>query len=145
MIRPFAVIILLSVALGGCAYTTSYQYDYQAQPPPAPPGTPALPPVLITPPPPVPYKTFYESKWDDPTLVVGVNQSARLVRVKIDDEPEIVLGPYQSTADLHLGVGEHRVRATLVKQTAMGAVELVRFLSLIIRPEGRSQIFYVYE
>lgn len=140
---------------------TVHQYGVggQVQPPPAPPGTPPTPPVaLAVAPPPLPsgvavplpkvsYQTVYPSKWDDPTLVVIQNQSSRFVRVKIDAaKEEIRLAPYQATADLHLDVGEHRLRMTIERPTAnFGVKTLERFVSLIVRPDSRSQIIQIYE
>lgn len=142
--------------LGYGSQVVVHQYNYQVQPAPSPPGTPPSPPAQssqpqpsATPPPapPVPYPTIYQSAWDDPTLVVFTNQSARTIRITIDDQQEIKLAGYQATADLHLGVGEHRVRLVVEKPTAaFGTLEVVRFPPpILIRPEGRSQIIYIYD
>ena len=127
------------------------------QPPPAPPGTPPTPPVAIAAaapitqagvvlPPAPPYPTVYGSAWDDPTLVVIRNDSSSFVRIKIDgSKEEIRLAPYQATADLHLDVGEHRLRITVERPTAaFGTKTVERIQNIIIRPDGRSQIVSVY-
>ncbi|MDO8664685.1 MAG: hypothetical protein Q7K44_04045 [Candidatus Liptonbacteria bacterium] len=131
---------------------TVHQYGVQTQPPPAPPGTPPTPPALqpsgaAVPPQTISYKTVYSSKWDDPTLVVIQNQSARFVRVKIDDaEEEIRLSPYQATTDLGFDVGEHRLRVTIEKPTAAFGMKTVeRLVSFIVRPDSRSQLVQVYD
>ncbi len=131
---------------------TVHQYGAQTQPPPAPPGTPPAPPQLqpsgaAVPPRAVSYQTVYPSKWDDPTLVVIQNQSPRFVRVKIDAaKEEIRLSPYQATADMHFDVGEHRLRVTVEKPTATFGMKTVeRFVSLIVRPDSRSQIISIYD
>ncbi len=131
---------------------TAHHYNYAVQPAPTLPGTPPTPPALqpsgaAVPLPAVSYKTVYPSKWDDPTLVVIQNQSARFVRVKIDDaKEEIRLAPYQTTADLDFDVGEHRVRATVEKPTAAFGMKTVeRITSFAVRPDGRSQIIQIYD
>ncbi len=140
----FLVAALFALVLAGCRYAPDivvHQYGYVAEPPSARPGTPPAPPEA---PVPASYPTVYPSAWDDPTLVVAVNQSARRVRLNIDNQPEIVLAPYQATDDLHLGVGEHRVRVVIEKPTAAsGILEVIRFLTFRIHPEGRSQIVYI--
>jgi len=128
---------------GGVSSVIVHKYDYQVRPPALAPGTPPTPPWM---PSAVDYKTVYESSWDDPTLVIFKNDSYRKVRVEIDGHQPIVLAPYGATTDLHLGMGEHRVRITIEKPTAAhGTWELVRFFPISIRPEGRSQIFYLYD
>ena len=130
---------------------TVHQYGTQTQPQPAPPGTPPTPPVIqpsgaAVPPQTVSYKTVYPSKWDDPTLVVIRNDSSSFVRIKIDDsKEEIRLAPYQATVDLHLDVGEHRLRITVERPTAVfGTKTVERIQNIIIRPDSRSQIVSVY-
>lgn len=99
-----------------------------------------VPPVLAP-----SYPTVYPSKWDDPTLVVIQNQSARFVRVKIDDsKEEIRLSPYQTTADINLDVGEHRLRVTVEKPTAAFGMKTVEHItSFTVRPNGRSQVIQI--
>lgn len=119
-----------------------HKYDYQVKPLALATGTP---PNLGTAPP-VDYQTTYESAWNDPTLVIFKNDSYRRVRIEINGRRPIILEAYGATADLHLGIGEHRVRVTIEKPTAtQGALELVRFFSIFIRPESRSQIFHIYD
>ncbi len=130
---------------GGVPQVVINRYDYAAQPVPTPPGAP---PVQTTAPTPPSYPTVYSSAWDDPTLVVLNNQSSRFVRVSIDGKPEFRLLPYQATADLHLGLGEHRVQVVVEKQTShpeQPILEVRRELRIGIRPEGRSQIIYIYD
>ncbi len=125
-----------------------HKYDYQAQPTPAAPGTPPLPPNASVPPPPVAYKTVYEGTFDDPTLVVFVNQSYRVVRIQIGDEPEIKLGPYQATANLHLAPGEYNIRKTVEKPVRLGqgaVFDWVTFSKLNVTLNGRSQVIYLSE
>lgn len=139
---------------------TVHQYGVggQVQPPPAPPGTPPTPPVAVaaatpmTPmagvviPPKPSYPTVYKSAWDDPTLVVIRNDSSSFVRIKIDgSKEEIRLAPYQATVDLHLDVGEHRLRITVERPTAVfGTKTVERIQNIVIRPDSRSQIVSVY-
>ncbi len=128
---------------GGMSSVIVHKYDYQVRPPALAPGTPATPPWL---PPAVDYPTIYQLAWDDPSLVIFKNDSYRRVRIEIDDKKSIVLGPYGATSNLHLGIGDHPVRITIEKPTANhGAWEMVRFLKVYIRPEGRSQIFHIYD
>lgn len=142
-----------------------HKYDYQAKPPALAPDTPALSPDTEsniggeivdyrTPksapkqigPPPVNYKTVYESAWDDPTLIVFVNQSYRVIKIQIADEKEIKLGPYQSTANLHFAPGEYSIRKTVEKPTGMGTVfDWVTFFKVSVALNGRSQILYLYD
>ncbi len=131
---------------------TVHHYGGAIQPPPSPLGTPPTPPALqpsgaAVPPQAVSYKTVYPSKWDDPTLVVIQNQSARFVRVRIDDaKEEIRLAPYQATTDLSFDVGEHRLRATVEKPTvAFGMKTVERITSFAVHPSGRSQIIQIYD
>jgi len=121
-----------------------HKYNYQAQPPALAPGAPpSLPdkaPGIVD------YQTIYGSAWDDPTLVIFKNDSYRKIRIGIDGQRPIVLAPYGATADLHLGVGEHRARLIIEKPTAAhGAFEVIRFLPISIRPEGQAQIFHLYD
>ncbi|MDP3015400.1 MAG: hypothetical protein Q8N28_03280 [bacterium] len=121
-----------------------HKYDYQAQPQPTPPGAPPLPPGYG--PPPIDYQTIYQSAWDNFTLVIFKNDSYRRVRIEIAGQKPIVLAAYGATADLHFGVGEHRVRVIIEKPTASHSIwEIVRFFKIYIRPEGRSQIFHIYD
>ena len=150
-----AVIILVVVVLiSGCAQTQGgfpsvivHKYDYQAKPPALAPGTPPSPP---TEPPLVGYRTIYSesssSDWGDPTLVIFKNEGYRVVRLSIDGQTEIRLAGYQATADIHLLLGEHRVRMVIEKPTAVhGTLEVLRFLSISVRPEGQAQIFHLYD
>ena len=124
-----------------------HKYDYEAKPPALTPGTPPLPPSVSIPPP-VAYKTSYESAWDDPTLVVFVNQSYRVVRIQIGDEPEIRLAPYQATANLHLAPGEYNIRKTVEKPVKLGqgaVFDWVTFFKLNVTLNGRSQIINLYD
>lgn len=128
---------------GGAPGVLIHQYSYQAQPPALPPGTPPPPPVPQ--PALVPYETVYESAWDDPSLVIFRNDSYRKVRIEIDGKPPIVLDAYGITADLHLGIGEHRAKVNVEKPTAAhGTWEVVRLFSIFINPEGRSQVIGIY-
>lgn len=145
--KPCVLIIAFVFAFGGCAVEGGmpsviiHQYNYQAQPPALAPGTPPNPPWTG----PVDYPTIYNSAWDDPTLVIFKNDCYRKIRVEIDGQKTIVLGPYGATADLHLGVGQHRVRVVIEKPTAtQGTLEVLRFFQISIWPEGQSQIFHVY-
>lgn len=128
----------------GVSQVIVHKYDYQARPLALAPGTPPSPPSAG--PPPVDYQTIYESAWDDPTLVIFKNDSYRKVKVVIDGQKPIILTSYGATADLHLGMGEHRIRITVEKQTvAHGTWEVVRLMQISIRPENRSQVFHIYE
>jgi len=128
----------------GMSSVIVHQYNYRAQPQPAPPGTPPLPPTAM--PPAADYPTIYGSSWDDPTLVIFKNNSYRKTKIEINGQKPIVLEPYGATANLHLDIGEHPVRLTIEKPTAShGTWEVVRFFPIYIRPEGRSQIFYLYD
>ncbi len=118
-----------------------HQYGAQTQPPPSPPGTPPTPPSVdpktgvAVPPTPVSYQTVYR-RVNDPTIRVFTNQSPNTVRLQIDGEKEIRLEPYQSTADISLKPGEHRVRTTLERPTAnFGTLEVVRSTTFVVRPE----------
>lgn len=122
-----------------------HRYDYQVKPQSLPPETPPSPPTSQAMPAPVDYQTVYKSAWDDPTLIIFKNDSYRKLRVEINSQRPIVLESYGATADLHLGVGEHRVRLVIEKLTAAhGTLEVIRFFKIYIRPEGHSQIFYIY-
>lgn len=121
-----------------------HRYDYQAQPPALAPSTPPSPPT--TGPSPINYQTIYQSAWNDPSLVIFKNDSYRKVRIKIDGQKTVVLEPYGATSDLHLGIGDHPVRITIEKPTAAHSTwEVIQFFSIYIRPEGRSQIFHIYD
>ena len=136
---------------GGVPSVIIHKYDYQAQPPGLAYGTPPSPPTAG--PPAVDYKTMYESAWDDPTLVVFVNQSYRVIRLQIGDEPEIRLEPYQATVNLHLAPGEYNIRKTVEKPTrlkvdgknANAVFDWLTFLKIYVRLDGRSQIIYLYD
>jgi len=129
---------------GGVPSVIVHQYSYQAQPPALAPGTPPTPPWSGLPP--VDYPTIYSSSWDDPSLIIFKNDSYRKIRIEIDGQRPIVLAPYGATTDLHFEVGEHRARLIIEKPTAAhGTWEVVRFFPISIRPEGRSQIFYLYD
>lgn len=120
-----------------------HKYNYTAKPQPMPPGTPPTPPWM---PPIVNSPTIYNSSWDDPSLVIFKNESYRRALIQIDRQKPIVLEPYGATSDLYLGIGEHRVRLTVEKPTAVhGVWEEVDIFSIYISPEGRSQIFYIYD
>ena len=120
-----------------------HKYDYTAKPQPTPPGTPPTPPWM---PPIVDYPTIYNSSWDDPSLVVFKNESYRRARIQIDRQKPIVLEPYGATSDLYLGIGEHRVRFTVEKPTAVhGTWEMIQDFTIRISPEDRSQTFYIYD
>jgi len=129
---------------GGLPSVIVHQYSYQAQPPALPYGTPPTPPWVG--PIPVDYQTIYQSAWDDPTLVVFKNDSYRKVRIEIDGQRPIVLSPYGATSDIHLGLGEHRVRLTIEKPTrAHGTLEVVKFFKIRISPCSRSRIIHIYD
>jgi hypothetical protein len=120
-----------------------HKYDYQARPAPSLPGTPPTPPTV---PPAADYQTIYKSSWDDPTLVIFKNDSYRKVRIEINNQKPIVLKPYGATSNLHLGLGELRVKIVIEKPTAAhGVWEITRFFTIRIQPEGRSQIIYIYD
>ena len=129
---------------GGLPSVIVHRYSYQAQPPALPYGTPPTPRWVW--PIPVDYQTIYQSAWDDPTLVIFKNDSCRKIRIEIDSQPQIVLAPYGATADIHLGVGEHRVRLTTEKPTRVhGTLEVVKFFKIKISPYGRSQVIHIYD
>jgi len=154
--KKFLVFIFLVLVFGlmGCvSYDVPsvivHKYDYQAQPPALSPGTPPSPPTKEGPAI-VNYRTVYQessgSDWGDPTLMVFKNESYRVMRLSINGQPEIKLAGYQATADIHLPLGEHRVKVVTEKPTrAHGTLEVIRFLLISVRPEGRSQIFYLYD
>ncbi len=120
-----------------------HKYDYTAKPQPTPPGTSPTPPQMQ---PPIDYLTIYGSTWDDPSLVVFKNESYWRVKVQINRQKPIVLEPYGATSDLHLGVGEHRIRLTVEKPTtAHGTWEIISDFPIQISPRGRSQIFNLYD
>lgn len=137
--------LLFLILLVGCSSQAPtvvvHWYDYQAKPPALAPGTPPAPPTALEP---VNYQTVYDSGWDDPTLVIFRNDSYRKVRIEINGQQPIVLEARGITPDLHFGLGEHRVRIVTEKPTAAhGIMEVVRFCTVYIRPEGRSQIVHV--
>lgn len=147
----YLFLIWLCIANLGCAgpggpSTIINQYEYAL---PAPtPSVMSLNPNFDPNAPlsPVDYQTIYASSFDDPTLVVFNNKSYRKVKIIIDSQKPIELTAYQTTADLHLGVGEHRAKIVLEKPTqAHGTLEVIREFRVEIRPEGRSQIFYIYD
>ena len=141
-------IILALLFVSGCATTDLpsviiHKYDYQARPPAVAPGTPPGPPTA---PPPVNYTTIYSSAFDDPSLVIFKSDSYRKIRIEIDGQKPIELQPYGATSNLHLGLGEHQVKIVIEKPTiAHGTWDVTRFLTLYISPEGRSQIFHIYD
>lgn len=121
---------------GGVPDVIIHKYDYQARPPALAPGTPPGPPTA---PPAVDYSTIYSSSFDDPSLVVFKNDSYRKVKIEINDQKPIVLDPYGATANLHLGLGKHKVKIVIEKPTtAHGTWEVTRFFTIYISPEGRS-------
>lgn len=131
-----------SWGVGGTPNIIIYQYNYQAKPQVAPPGTP----LSTTAPAPVDYQTIYGSSWDDPSLVIFKNESYRRIKIQIDKQKPIALEPYGATADIHLGRGEHNVRIAIEKPTAAhGIWEEIQFLTINISPSGRSQIFHIYD
>lgn len=127
---------------GGTPDIIVYQYNYQAKPQTTSQGTMLSPGM----PPPVDYPTIYNSAWDDPSLVIFKNESYRRVKIQIDKQRPITLEPYGATADLHLDRGEHNIRIAIEKPTAAhGIWEEIQFLTVYIRPDGRSQIFHIYD
>ncbi len=129
---------------GGAPSVIIHRYDYQTQPQAVPPD--ALPNLPANGPLPITYQTIYGSAWDDPTLVIFKNDSYRRMRIQIDGQGPIVLEPYSATADMHFGIGEHRVRTmTEVPTRVHGTFGVVRFFTIFIRPEGRAQIFHLYD
>lgn len=89
------------------------------------------------------YPTKYDSPWDDPTLIVFMNDSYRKVWIEINKKT-IVLEPYGSTGNLHFGVGEHQCRYIIEKPTAEhGILKIIRNFKIHIRAEGRGQIFHI--
>jgi len=124
-----------------------HQYDYQAQSQATPPGTPPTPPTTNSSPS-VDYKTNYETAFDDPTLVIFANQSYRVIRIRIGDEPEIRLGPYRATTNLHLAPGEYNIRKTVEKPVKLGQgaiFDWVTFLRISVTLNGHSQIIYLQD
>lgn len=127
-----------------------HQYSYQASPTPTTPsGIPAQPPG---PPQPVPYETVYQptfppGAFDDPTLVVFQNASERAtLTVAVSGQAPITLAPGQSTASLHLDMGEHGVVITGTVPTGLGPRALPKQERMIrIDPRGRAQIIPLRE
>ena len=124
---------------------TVHQYGVggQVQPPPAPPGTPPMPPVvdsktgIAVPPAPASYQTVYK-KADDPTLRAFVNWSPNAVRLQIDGKQEIKLAAWQSTVDMAFEPGNHRVKVITERPTAnFSTLEIIRFIEFSVRLEGR--------
>lgn len=137
----------LSGSGSGISSVIVHKYDYQVQPPSLAPDVPPSPPISAGPPP-VDYKTIYESAWDDPTLVIFVNRSYRVIKIQIGDESEIKLAPYQATTNLHLTPGEYLIRKTVEKTVKLGAgaiFDWVTFFKINVTLDNRSQIFYLNE
>lgn len=124
-------------------------YNPQIQSPSSPPGTPPTPPVLqpsgtaVTVPV-VAYATIYKTI-EDPTKRAFVNSSPNFIRLQIDGNPEeIRLQPYQSTADISLNPGDHRVKVTIERPTEnFGTLEIPRFLVISVRPEDHWMPVYI--
>jgi hypothetical protein len=142
--------LVLTVAfLGGCASTEKvpsviiHRYEYQAKPAALPPGTPPASPSL---PPPVDYPTVYPpAPFDDPTLIVLVNESERTTfYVSIDGQKQIVLKPGQASPNVHLDIGDHWVHVKGSIPTQLGTRAIPdKVMKVRVRPEGRSQILYL--
>jgi len=141
---------LLTVFLAGCATSTpviSHRYDYSQPPAGLASGTPPSPPngQPVAP----NYQTIYGSAFDDPSLVIFKNDSYRRVKIDISGSGQkgpIVLEAYQATSNLHLGLGDHHVRILIEKSTAAhGTWQVVQFLTIQIRPEGKSQTIRIYD
>lgn len=121
-----------------------HRYDYTVKPPPTPPGAPPTPPTAI--PPAADYQTIYSSVYDDPSLVIFNNKSYRNIKITIDGQSPIRLEPYRSTSNLHLGQGDHRTVIEIERPTAAhGIWTTTRSFTIRVRPEGRSQIFDIYD
>lgn len=126
------IILLIALALvfTGCAaqgpQIIVHKYDYSRE--------------LISP---------YGSTFDDPALVVFKNESYYRARIEILKQKPIILEPYTATSDILLPFGNHRVRVVIEKPTnapgAGGKVDIQKFLNIHVRPEGRSQIIYIYD
>jgi hypothetical protein len=125
----------------------------QAVTAPSPPETTPLPPAAT--PKPLPpssttvetkpsYRTLFATKWDDPTLVVVRNVSARFISLKIDDAAEIIqIGPCSSTGDLSLDEGPHILRIRTEIPTAFGPKISEQEYPLSIRRTGSPKITMV--
>lgn len=121
-----------------------HRYDYQAQPPVLPEGTPYSTPTV---PPAVDYKTLYPvTPFDDPTLTIFINSSERITfRVAIDHHEPFVLTPGQSAANIHLDIGEHIVEITGEVQTRFGPREIPKTVQMIqVRARDYSKIIYLH-
>lgn len=148
--KKIALSCLAIVFLAGCATSTPaivHRYDYAKPPAGLAPGTPPNPPN--TQPAGSNYQTIYGSSFDDPSLVIFKNDSYRTVKIDISGSGQkgpIILEAYQTTSDLHLGLGDHQVRILVEKPTAAhGTWQVVHFFTISIRPEGKSQIFSIYD
>lgn len=121
-----------------------HRYDYRAQPPVLPEGTPPSVPAAPTA---VNYKTLYPvTPFDDPTLVVFVNNSERITfRIAIDHYEPFTLTPDQSAANIHLDIGEHIVEITGETQTRFGPREIPKTVQMIqVRARDYSKIIHLY-
>lgn len=141
---------LLIVFLAGCATSPPvivHRYDYATPPAGLAPGTPPSPPG--TQPAGQNYQKIYGSSFDDPSLVIFKNDSYRKVKIDISGSGQkgpIVLEAYQATSNLYLGLGDHQVRILIEKPTAAhGTWQVVQFFTIRIQPEGKSQIFNIYD
>jgi hypothetical protein len=96
--------------------------------------------------PPVASPMVYGVGQDDPSLVIFRHRTNRRVRIEMDGDPPIVVEPRGVSKNVHLGLGEHGVRVIVEKPTAYhGVWEVVRFWTIVIRPEGGRQIFEIVE
>jgi hypothetical protein len=141
---------LLLIVLSGCATTTPimvHKYDYANPPAGLAPGTPPSPPGTQSAG--QNYQKIYGSGFDDPSLVIFKNDSYRTVKIDISGSGQkgpIILEAYQATPNLHLGLGDHSVRILIEKPTAAHDTwQVIQFFTISIRPEGRSQIFRIYD
>lgn len=132
----------------GVSRVVVHKYDYQARPPALPYGTPPSPPTAPPPTriPVMPKEQSLQSSWDDPSIVVFKNGLPFETELEIDGgKIAYNLEPYGITPDIPLPIGRHKVKFVIKKPTATyDTWKVVRFLEIDIRPEGRSQIFYIY-
>lgn len=146
--RKIALSCLAIVFLAGCATSMpviAHKYDYSTPPAGLAPGTPPSPPN--TQPAGANYQKIHGSSFDDPSLVIFKNDSYRTVKIDISGSGQkgpITLEAYQATSNIHLGLGDHPVRIIIERPTAAhGTWQVVQFLTIRIRPEGKSQIFHI--
>ena len=145
---------LLILFLAGCVTTNTpvivHRYDYSIPPAGLSPGTPPSPPHTRSAAP--NRQKIYESSFDNSSLVIFKNDSYQKVKIDIDGgrhkkpKKPIVLEAYQATPDLRFDEGSYKVRILIERLVADKSVwRLAHRFTFQIRPEGRTQIFHIYD